>query len=112
MTKEEATKILARMLETDANDTFLSPNERSAIIFALQDMNGAERMERKPKPQPIYITDDGKIIPLPEPQALPLPEDWKAGAELCRMINANIDARIKHFLELEKEWRAQNENSD
>lgn len=43
MTKEEATKILARMLETDANDTFLSQNERSAVIYALQEMNGAEK---------------------------------------------------------------------
>lgn len=43
MTKEEATKILARMLETDANDTFLSQSERSAIIYALQEMNGAEK---------------------------------------------------------------------
>lgn len=100
MTKEEATKILAEMLKTDANRTFLNQSERCAVIFALQDMN---RRPEKPKPQPIYITDDGKIIPLPEPQALPLPEDWKAGAELCRMIKANIDARIKHFLELERE---------
>lgn len=43
MTKEEATKILARMLETDANDTFLAKSERSAIIYALQEMNGAEK---------------------------------------------------------------------
>ena len=101
MTKEEATKILARMLETDANDTFLSPNERCAIIYALQDIHS--KAPEKPKAQPIYITDNGKIIPLPEPQREPTPEDWAKGAEICRMINANIDARIKHFLELERE---------
>ena len=43
MTKEEVTKILARMLETDANDTFLAPSERSAVIYALQEMNAAEK---------------------------------------------------------------------
>ena len=59
MTKEEATKILAEMLKADTNRTFLGQSERCAVIFALQEMNRTE----KPKPQPIYMTDDGKIIP-------------------------------------------------
>lgn len=103
MTNEEARKILKRYTTRIAsmNEHALPSLEETEALFVAY--KALEQLEQKPKPQPIYITDNGKIIPLPEPQALPLPEDWKAGAELCRMINANIDARIKHFLELERE---------
>lgn len=118
MTRETATKILKQFAQRAYCGETLTPTlEEVEALFEgvkalerLERLNAPEvnmpryeRYSQKPKPQPIYITDDGKIIPLPEPQALPLPEDWKAGAELCRMINANIDARIKHFLELERE---------
>ena len=98
MTRETATKILKQFAQRAYCGETITPTlEEVEALF-----EGVKALE-KPKAQPIYITDYGKIIPLPEPQALPLPEDWKAGAELCRMINANIDARIKHFLELERE---------
>lgn len=98
MTREQATKILKHFAQRAYCGETITPTlEEVEALF-----EGVKALE-KPKPQPLYITDYGKIIPLPEPQALPLPEDWKAGAELCRMINANIDARIKHFLELERE---------
>lgn len=98
MTREMSTKILKQLAQRAYSGETITPTLLE--VEALFD--GVKALE-KPPAQPLYITDDGKIIPLPEPQALPLPEDWKAGAELCRMINANIDARIKHFLELERE---------
>lgn len=118
MKRETATKILKQFAQRAYCGETLTPTlEEVEALFegvkALERLERAnapevnmpqyERYSQKPKKQPIYITDNGEIIPLPEPQVLPLPEDWKAGAELCRMINANIDARIKHFLELEKE---------
>lgn len=125
MTREQAAKILKQLAQRAYCGETITPTlEEVEALF-----EGAKRLEKpkptleeiealferakapeKPKAQPIYMTDNGKIIPLPEPQALPLPEDWKAGAELFRMINANIDARIKHFLELERERREGTQN--
>ena len=76
MTKEEATKILARMLETDANDTFLAQSERSAIIYALQEMNGAEKK--------------APTLPKADP-----PKTWIKASEINDVVNKAVKEAMK-----------------
>ena len=99
MTKEEATKILARMLEADADDSYMLPNERSAVLFALQDMNAKPE---KPKAQPIYITDNGKIIPMPEPDP---PKTWIRAAEINAKITEEVNKAVTEALKKEHDKR-------
>ena len=113
MTNEEARKILKRYTTRIAsmNEHALPDLKETEALFVaykaleqLERLEDLKRLEKKPEPIPIIQTSDGTVWPLSafEPKE-PTPEDWAKGAELCRMINANIDARIKHFLELERE---------
>lgn len=88
MTKEEATKILARMLEKDANganpnDTsitffgaYFAPDERSAIIYALQEMNGAEKK--------------APTLPKADP-----PKTWIRASEINDVVNKAVKEAMK-----------------
>lgn len=103
MTREQATKILKQFAQRAYCGETLTPTleEVEALFEGAKALERLERMNAPEVNMPQYERYSQK--PKPQPEALPLPEDWKAGAELCRMINANIDARIKHFLELERE---------
>ena len=112
MTNERALEILKRYttrIRSLEEHAFPDLEETEALFVAYKALEQLERLEdlkkleKKPEPIPIIQTSDGTVWPLSvfEPTE-PTPEAWKAGAELCKLINGIFEKRMKE-LELERE---------
>ena len=118
MTRELAKKILKQYAQRAYCGEIMTPNpeELEALFEGVKALERLERLnapevnmphydryKQKPEPIPIIQASDGTVWPLSvfEPKE-PTPEAWKAGAELCNLINGIFEKRMKE-LELERE---------
>ena len=109
MTNERAKEILKRYTTRIASlkEHALPDLEETEALFvaykALEQLEDLKKLEKKPEPIPIIQTSDGTVWPLSVFETKePTPEAWKAGAELCKLINGIFEKRMKD-LELERE---------